>query len=98
MRLLEGIEVACFDLFDTLIRIDTSRLPAVEWEGRSLRSSIPIVHARHFAGRGGGCSEQGEQRGNDVEPGRVAQVERAESGLELEPHVSRLVFARGAAG
>lgn len=52
MRLLEGIEVACFDLFDTLIRVDTSRLPAVEWEGRSLRSSIPIVHARHFAGRG----------------------------------------------
>jgi len=52
VRLLEGIEVACFDLFETLIRVDTRQLPEVTWKGRSIRSSIPIVHERHFAERG----------------------------------------------
>jgi putative hydrolase of the HAD superfamily len=52
MDLLDGVEVACFDLFDTLIHIDTEQLPAVEWDGRSVRSTIPILHERIFAPRG----------------------------------------------
>jgi putative hydrolase of the HAD superfamily len=51
MDLLDGVEVACFDLFDTLIHIDTERLPPVEWDGRSVRSTIPILHERIFAPR-----------------------------------------------
>jgi HAD superfamily hydrolase (TIGR01509 family) len=52
MDLLDGVEVACFDLFDTLIHIDTDRLPSVEWDGGSVRSTIPILHERIFASRG----------------------------------------------
>jgi len=52
MSLLDGLEVACFDLFDTLIQIDTQRLPAVTWEGESIRSTLPIVYERLFAARG----------------------------------------------
>jgi len=52
MSLLEGLEVACFDLFDTLVRIDTERLPVTSWEGEPLRSTIPIVYERLFASRG----------------------------------------------
>jgi HAD superfamily hydrolase (TIGR01509 family) len=52
MGLLDGIEVACFDLFDTLIRIDTERLPALEWDGATVRSTIPVLHDRIFAPRG----------------------------------------------
>jgi HAD superfamily hydrolase (TIGR01509 family) len=50
--LLDGLEVACFDLFDTLVRIDTSRLPAVRWNGSEIRSTVPILHERVFAARG----------------------------------------------
>jgi len=50
--LLEDVEVACFDLFDTLIRVDRERLPAVPWEGGELRSTLPILHARHLEARG----------------------------------------------
>jgi len=52
MDLLDGVEVACFDLFDTLIHIDTQQLPPVEWDGHSVRSTIPILHERIFAPRG----------------------------------------------
>ncbi len=52
MDLLAGLEVACFDLFDTLVRVDTSRLPSVRWNGSEMRSTIPILHARVFAPRG----------------------------------------------
>ena len=52
MGFLDGVEVACFDLFDTLIRIDTELLPSVEWEGSSVRSTIPVLHERIFAPRG----------------------------------------------
>jgi len=52
MKLLDGLEVACFDLFDTLVWIDTERLPLMEWQGASMRSTVPIVHERLFAGRG----------------------------------------------
>jgi putative hydrolase of the HAD superfamily len=50
--LLDGLEVACFDLFDTLVRIDTSRLPAVRWNGSEIRSTVPVLHERVFAARG----------------------------------------------
>ena len=52
MELLDGIEVACFDLFNTLIRIDRQRLPPLEWDGATVRSTIPVLHERIFAGRG----------------------------------------------
>jgi len=52
MDLLDGVEVACFDLFDTLVHIDTSRLPVVRWDGAEVRSTIPILHERLFAARG----------------------------------------------
>ena len=52
MDLLDGVEVACFDLFDTLIRIDTSRLPAVRWGGDEIRTTLPVVHEKLFAERG----------------------------------------------
>jgi putative hydrolase of the HAD superfamily len=32
-----------FDLFDTLVEIDDSALPAFDWRGRRLRSSAPVV-------------------------------------------------------
>jgi HAD superfamily hydrolase (TIGR01509 family) len=57
MKLLDGIEVACFDLFNTLIRIDTQRLPAVEWNGTTVRSTLPVLHERIFARRGVGLRE-----------------------------------------
>lgn len=52
MPLCDGVEVACFDLFDTLIRIDLRRLPAVTWQGNEVRSTIPILHERLFKPRG----------------------------------------------
>jgi FMN phosphatase YigB (HAD superfamily) len=51
MSLLDGVEVACFDLFDTLIRVDTSQLPSVRWGGDEIRTTLPIVHERIFAER-----------------------------------------------
>jgi HAD superfamily hydrolase (TIGR01509 family) len=52
MELLDGIEVACFDLFNTLIRIDRQRLPELEWDGAKVRTTIPVLHDRIFARRG----------------------------------------------
>jgi HAD superfamily hydrolase (TIGR01509 family) len=52
MELLDGVEVACFDLFDTLVRIDRQRLPALEWDGTTVRTTIPALHKRIFASRG----------------------------------------------
>jgi len=51
MSLLDGVEVACFDLFDTLIRVDTSQLPSVRWGGDEIRTTLPVVHERIFAER-----------------------------------------------
>jgi HAD superfamily hydrolase (TIGR01509 family) len=52
MELLDGIEVVCFDLFNTLVRIDRQRLPSLEWDGATVRSTIPVLHDRIFAHRG----------------------------------------------
>jgi HAD superfamily hydrolase (TIGR01509 family) len=52
MELLDGIEVVCFDLFNTLVRIDRQRLPPLEWDGATVRSTIPVLHDRIFARRG----------------------------------------------
>ena len=57
MELLDGIEVVCFDLFNTLIRIDRQRLPPMEWDGATVRSTIPVLHDRIFAQRGVGLDE-----------------------------------------
>ena len=51
MRLLDGARAVFFDLFDTLIRIDEARLPAMKVEGRRINSTLPLVHARHLAER-----------------------------------------------
>ena len=51
MNLLDGVDVACFDLFDTLIRIDTSQLPSVRWGSEEIRTTLPVVHERIFAER-----------------------------------------------
>ena len=52
MALLDGVEVACFDLFDTLVRIDHTRLPSVRFGDNEVRSTIPVLHERLFAPRG----------------------------------------------
>jgi HAD superfamily hydrolase (TIGR01509 family) len=52
MALLDGIQVACFDLFDTLIRVRAERLPQTEVGGTRIHSTIPILHERLFAERG----------------------------------------------
>jgi FMN phosphatase YigB (HAD superfamily) len=49
MKLLEGVRVACFDLFDTLIHVRTDRYPEIELNGTPLRSTIPIWHERVLA-------------------------------------------------
>ena len=51
MRLLDGVRAVFFDLFDTLIRIDEARLPAMKVDGRRVRSTLPLIHQRHLAGR-----------------------------------------------
>jgi HAD superfamily hydrolase (TIGR01509 family) len=51
MQLLTGARAIFFDLFDTLIRIDESRLPAMKIEGRSIYTTVPLVHAEHLAER-----------------------------------------------
>jgi HAD superfamily hydrolase (TIGR01509 family) len=50
--MLDGIEVACFDLFETLVTVDTRDLPHVDFDGTSVRSTIPLLHERFFASRG----------------------------------------------
>ena len=50
--LLDEVDVACFDLFDTLIRIDRERLPVVRRGGEEIRTTLPVVHERVFAERG----------------------------------------------
>lgn len=57
MRLLDGVEVGCFDLFETLVHIDTGLLPSMEWEGTTVPSTIPVLHDRIFAPRGVGLEE-----------------------------------------
>jgi HAD superfamily hydrolase (TIGR01509 family) len=52
MGLLDGIQVACFDLFDTLIRVRAERLPEADIGGTRIHSTIPILHERLFAERG----------------------------------------------
>jgi len=52
MQLLSGARAVFFDLFDTLIRIDESRLPTLRVEGRRIHTTVPLVHARHLAPRG----------------------------------------------
>jgi len=49
MQLLTGARAVFFDLFDTLIRIDESRLPTIKVEGRSIYTTVPLVHAEHLA-------------------------------------------------
>lgn len=50
--LLEGVQVACFDLFDTLIRVRSERLPEADLGGTTIRSTIPILYEQLFAARG----------------------------------------------
>ncbi|NNL67833.1 MAG: HAD family hydrolase [Myxococcales bacterium] len=52
MQLLSGARAVFFDLFDTLIRIDESRLPAMKVDGRRIYSTVPRVHEDHLAPRG----------------------------------------------
>ena len=51
-RLLDGVSVACFDLFDTLIRVRSDRLPEADFGGTAVRSTVPILHERLLADRG----------------------------------------------
>jgi len=43
---LGGIRAVTFDLFDTLVEIDTGRLPRLTHDGRTLRTSAPAVLER----------------------------------------------------
>ena len=52
MKLLDGVRVACFDLFDTLIRVRSERLPETRFGERKVRSTVPLLHERLFARRG----------------------------------------------
>ena len=38
-----------FDMFDTLVRLDRNRLPAVQIGGREVRSSVPQLHRKWTA-------------------------------------------------
>jgi len=60
MDLLDGVQVACFDLFDTLIRVRAERLPEVDFGGTSIRSTVPILHEQIFAERGIAIGELAE--------------------------------------
>jgi HAD superfamily hydrolase (TIGR01509 family) len=51
MQLLDDARAVFFDLFDTLIRIDESRLPAMRVEGRRIHTTLPLVHGEHLADR-----------------------------------------------
>lgn len=51
MQLLNGTRAVFFDLFDTLIRIDESRLPAMKLDGRRIHTTLPVVHEQHLAER-----------------------------------------------
>jgi len=52
MQLLHDAQAVFFDLFDTLIRIDAARLPALRVAGRRIHTTLPVVHERHLAPRG----------------------------------------------
>lgn len=52
MTLLDGVRVACFDLFDTLIHVRSERFPETDLGGRRIRSTIPILYERVLAPRG----------------------------------------------
>ncbi|MBW2447947.1 MAG: HAD family hydrolase [Deltaproteobacteria bacterium] len=51
MQLLDGKRAIFFDLFDTLIRIDESRLPGHRVDGRRIYTTVPLVHEQHLAER-----------------------------------------------
>ena len=51
MQLLDAARAVFFDLFDTLIRIDESRLPAMKVDGRRIYTTLPVVHEAHLAKR-----------------------------------------------
>lgn len=51
MQLLDGARAVFFDLFDTLIRIDDAKLPAIQVDGRRIRSTVPLVHEQLLAPR-----------------------------------------------
>lgn len=44
-RLFDGVRAVFFDLFDTLIEVDSSRLPEAVFGGRVVPSTAPLVHA-----------------------------------------------------
>jgi len=52
VQILDGVQVACFDLFDTLVRVRTERLPEMHFGDATIRSTIPILYERLFAERG----------------------------------------------
>ena len=58
--LLEGVRVACFDLFDTLIHVRPERFPESKLAKSEARSTFPILHERIFAERGVSFTELGD--------------------------------------
>jgi HAD superfamily hydrolase (TIGR01509 family) len=75
MMLLDGIRVACFDLFDTLIHVRSERFPETDLDGTPIRSTIPILHERVLADRGVSLRELRDAM-VAVWPGIRAELER----------------------
>jgi HAD superfamily hydrolase (TIGR01509 family) len=101
MQLLDGARAVFFDLFDTLIRIDESRLPAMKVEGRRIYTTVPLVHGEHLADRD--VSEASFVAALRETVGEIAQQKRAS--LDEVPAIdrwrrvlARLELARGEEG
>jgi HAD superfamily hydrolase (TIGR01509 family) len=75
MKLLDGVRVACFDLFDTLIHVRADDFPEVELGGNRIRSTVPIWHDRVLANRGVSVTDVGEAM-MAVWPGIRAELDR----------------------
>ncbi len=43
-RLLGEVRAVFFDLFDTLVEVDESRLPSMTFRGKEVRATTPVVH------------------------------------------------------
>jgi HAD superfamily hydrolase (TIGR01549 family) len=77
VTLLDGIQVACFDLFDTLIHVRSERFPETQLGDTPIRSTIPILHERVLAKEGVSLAELRDAM-VAVWPGIRAELERAD--------------------
>src|SRR2546422_562650 len=65
-----------FDLFDTLVRFDRDRMPEIQVNGRTVRSTAGHLHPVPWRGRSGGGSGWAAARTSDSPPPAVDTLER----------------------